>query len=220
MPVRSLKFKRLKQRFGPTAPRVVVRAPVLWYHWVLCMLVALAAGWLLRGLAHPLSIESASPAPDSTRGQHDRVLGVDAAAQRQLLEQISALGQENASLREGLFAYERLVASSGGGLRVEGLRVLRPSSDSVRYRFYLGGEGRPLDAKYRLAIRVLRDTGEAMQHSPDVVVRLAANAIVRQEGDFSLRPGDQPLDAELALWIDGRLRTKHLVKFEGAPDVQ
>lgn len=221
--IRARGFRRLRQRFGPAAPRLVVRPHVAWYYWGLCAVSAFLLGWFGRGL-----LESAE-LPDAVHkvvapvlsGRMDGDDGLGAAAHRQLVRQLSGLERENAALREELFAYERLLAASGAdGLLLEGLRLVSFSDAKLRYRFYLGARSRPLELKYRLAVNVQHWDGESVRHSPEVSLRLEANGLVRQESELLLRQGDVPKGAELSVYSGGKLLAKRVAGFEGGANVR
>lgn len=151
----ALKLKKFRHRFGIAAPRVVVRSYVPW-QWragivLVCVLLFLmlsvtliqrseagALGVELEGLKR--SLQSQQEELDTLRsaaGTGQNAVSIERAAQQKLLAKIQALEAENASLKEDVRLFERLVPAAGeaGGVRVENFRVV--AEGGGRYRFRL-----------------------------------------------------------------------------------
>ncbi len=153
-------MRRLRRRFGITAPQVAVRTKVSWY-WraiavalVLACVLALAgliydtgrrfAGFdrseseseiqTLRGKVEVLAAESARLRSIANSG--DSSLQIERTAVDQLTRQARALEEENARLKENLAVFENL---ANGGTKAEtvSLTRVRVDPDGVlgRYRF-------------------------------------------------------------------------------------
>ena len=159
----SLIRKRLRQRFGISAPKVAVRTHVSWY-WRLLLVVAVlslslaAAAWVydvgrrfagfhsresdreissLRTRTEALETELAVLRQSSAAGESS--VQIERSAKERLLRQVAQLEQENASLKEDLAFFESIVPGVGAsedGLKISRLRV-EPEGEEGRYRYRL-----------------------------------------------------------------------------------
>lgn len=158
-------FKRFRQRFGITAPKVAVRTHLPWYLRWLLLTVMLAcsvamAAWMydagrrfagfdrsevqeeLAGMRREL---------DSTRGElaklraianaSDAKLSIERTAQTQLAQQIRTLEQDNARLREDLAIFESMLSSDARS----------PQAVSIQ-RLKVEPEGLPGEYRYRMLL--------------------------------------------------------------------
>ncbi len=160
-PGSSLRFKRLRQRFGISAPKVAVRTHVAWY-WRALGIVALlsvsiaAAAWIydagrsiagfdskssaealaeLRGRV--VELEGELSALRGVASAADSNLRIERVAQQQLLQQVRVLEAENAALKQDLAFFEGLVpeaANSAQTVRINRFRV-EPEAEGGRYRY-------------------------------------------------------------------------------------
>lgn len=155
--------KRLRQRFGISAPKVAVRTHVPWY-WQTLLLVgvislslALAAwmydvgrrfsGFVDQGA--DLKIELLASRVRELEGEltklrqaansSDSSLQIERSAKERLAHQVAQLEQDNASLKEDLAFFESIVPGSeagDGGLKISRLRI-EPEVGTSRYRYRL-----------------------------------------------------------------------------------
>ncbi|WP_263769663.1 DUF6776 family protein [Propionivibrio soli] len=159
----SVKLKRLRRRFGISAPKLAIRQHVAWY-WraltVVAVLFALviSAVWIfdvgrrtggfhrdesdreiqsLRG--HLVDLDTELARLRSVVGSGESNLQIERATQKQLLQQVRALEMENAALKEDLAFFEGLIPTSdaageGGGLRIERFRI-EPTGTPGEFRY-------------------------------------------------------------------------------------
>lgn len=155
--------KRLRQRFGISAPKVAVRTHVPW-HWralllvgVISLSLALAvwmydvgrrfAGFysqesdqkidLLASRVHELEGELSKLRQVANAG--DSNVQIERSAKERLAHQVAQLEQDNASLKEDLAFFESIVPGSesvDAGLKINRLRI-EPEADSGRYKYRL-----------------------------------------------------------------------------------
>ena len=183
-------LKKLRQRFGISAPRVAVRTHVPWYlRWLLLAVllsfsVALAA-WMydagrrfagfdrgevqdeLAGMRREL---------ESTRGElaklraianaADSKMSIERTAQVQLARQIRSLEQDNARLREDLAIFENMLSVDTRSVQALNIQ-----------RFKVEPDGLPGEYRYRMLLLTgnRRDRG-------DFQGRLELLVGVQQEG--------------------------------------
>lgn len=157
----ALRLKRLRQRFGISAPKVAVRTHVAWYWRALAVVALLSvslagAAWVYDAGRSIAGFDSKSSAEalaelrarvvlletelSSVRGvasAADSNLKIERSAQQQLALQVRSLEAENASLKQDLAFFEGLVPDSESGelgLRINRLRV-EPEVQSGQYRY-------------------------------------------------------------------------------------
>lgn len=183
-------FKRFRQRFGISAPRVAVRTHVPWYvRWlVLAVLLAFSvalAAWMydagrrfagfdrsevqdeLTGMRREL---------ESTRGElaklraianaADSKMSIERTAQVKLAQQIRSLEQDNARLREDVAIFESMLSADARGAQALNIQ-----------RFKVEPDGLPGEYRYRMLLLTgnRRDRG-------DFQGRLELLVGVQQEG--------------------------------------
>lgn len=126
-PALTLKLKRFRRRFGVLSPRVVVRRhiPRVWF-WLISILFAFVMfglGWFAAnysamgeneadwtGLHSQLQLQHDELAfLRSLAGSAQNGLSIERAAHQQLLLKIGALEAENATLKEEMRVFERLI---------------------------------------------------------------------------------------------------------------
>lgn len=158
-------FKRFRQRFGITAPKVAVRTHVPWYlRWLLLAVllafsVALAAwmydaGRRFAGFDRSEVQEELSAMRrelDSTRTELEKLraianaadskLSIERTAQVQLAQQIRTLEQDNARLREDLAIFESMLSADTRSTQALNIQRLKVEPDGLpgeyRYRMLL-----------------------------------------------------------------------------------
>ena len=178
----ALKLKRLRQRFGVSAPRVArvaVRAHVAWYWralfaiFVLMLSLALAA-WVYDAGRRFASYDSGESLKElqslrnyvmeldseltRLRGQAGSGLQMEQAALRQLSAQVKSLELENAALRQDVAFFEELVPSAelgGQGLRINNLQIeSRGRPGGYRYRMLVVNNGARSLREARIALQL------------------------------------------------------------------
>lgn len=186
----AARLKRLRQRFGISAPKVAVRTHLPWYlRWLLLAVllafsVALAAwmydaGRRFAGFDRSEVQEELAgmrSEQERTRGEllrlraianaADSKLSIERSAQLQLAQQIRALELENARLREDLAIFENLLSVD-----------TRTTQALNIQRFKVEPDGLPGEYRYRMLLLTgnRRDRGEFQG-------RMELVAGVRQDG--------------------------------------
>lgn len=159
----AVKLKRLRQRFGISAPKVAIRTHVAWYWRALAVVALLSvslalarwvydAGRSIAGFDSQTSSQALSDLKgrvseletelSSVRGvasAADSNLKIERVAQQQLAQQVRALESENAALKQDLAFFEGLLPESIGG--EQGVRINRfqvePGGAAGQYRYRL-----------------------------------------------------------------------------------
>ena len=158
----SVKLRRLRQRFGISAPRLAIRTHVAWYWRALAMIavfsVSLAiAAWIydagmriagfhsnesvheIQSLRnHVMELDSELTKLRSLAGSGESSLQIERATQVQLSRRAKALELENAALKEDLAFFEGLMPASDAGdeagVRIDHLRI-EPGHAAGEYRY-------------------------------------------------------------------------------------
>lgn len=180
----AVKLKRLRQRFGISAPKLAIRTHVAWYWRALSAIailsVSLALGaWIYdaaRGISgqagsvweiegRRMAAELADVRTELTTlrtqvGTAESTLQIERAAQHRLSQQVKSLEVENARLKQDLAFFEGLIPSPGGsaGVRISGLQIVEESPGHYRYRMLLVNSGerqaRDFSGSLQLLVRV------------------------------------------------------------------
>ncbi|NJD34000.1 MAG: hypothetical protein FIA96_04055 [Betaproteobacteria bacterium] len=174
-------LRRLRGRFGISAPRVAVRTQLPWY-WRALSIVALSAaslalaGWIYdagqrfagfhQGVSeHEIAdmreriakleadLEGARKVANSSESR----LRIESTSQAQLTAQFKALEEENARLKSDLAAFESLAGDQVGnaGLVISRLQILPGGGGQYRYRLLLAQTGDKKDKEFNGAIQLV-----------------------------------------------------------------
>jgi hypothetical protein len=173
--------RRLRHRFGITAPHVAVRTKVSWYWRVIALALVLACALALAGLIYDtgrrfagfdrsesdseiqtlrdkvelLAVESARLRSIANSGESN--LQIERTAVDQLTRQVKALEEENARVKENLAVFENL-ASGGTKAETVTLSRFRVEPDGVigRYRFRVlaSRQGAQANQEFRANLQV------------------------------------------------------------------
>lgn len=198
----SIKLKRLRQRFGISAPKLAIRTHVAWYWRLLATVAVLSvslalAAWIYdagRRIAGFQSEESGREIQlltervaeldgeltrlRSVAGSGESSLQIERATQQQLAQQVKALEAENAGLKQDLAFFEGLIPSSesGGdlGVKINRLRIEPESlSGQYRYRMLLVHNGGRQAKEFRGGLQLL----VKVQHNgKDVMITLPSES--------------------------------------------
>jgi len=177
----SLTLRRLRSRFGISAPRVAVRTHLPWY-WRATAAVAIlavsiaAAGWIYdagrrfsgfdRGETKQeldrLRVQSAKLEQEVTRlrslaDASGSKLQIEITAQQQLAHQAKTLEDENVQLKEDLAVFENLAQAEGpeGSLSINRLRVEADIGDQYRYRMLVAIQGGKKERSFNGSLQLL-----------------------------------------------------------------
>lgn len=222
----SGRFRKMRQRLGIAAPRVAVTSHIPWYwRWVgiavLLGVSAASAAWIydagrrfagfdrsevqreLNAVRSELEGARAELARlRAITNAADSRLAIERAAQQKLAQQIRALEQENAAVREELATLESMLdsdARQGSGLSIYRFKVepdLLPGEYRYRLLLLTPTTRRERTFKGRLELSVsLTEGGEsAMMTFPEpadagaAAFRLAFKYFSRVEGTFRVNP--------------------------------
>ena len=166
----SVKLRRLRQRFGISAPKLAIRTHVAWYWRALAMIAILSvslalgawiydAGMRIAGFHsnesvreiqalrdHVMELDSELTKLRSLAGSGESSLQIERTTQKQLSRQAKALELENAALKEDLAFFEGLMPASDSGdelgVRIDHLRIdLGSAVGEYRYRMLVVNNG-------------------------------------------------------------------------------
>lgn len=166
----SVRFRRLRRRFGIGAPKLAIRTHIAWYWKALALIAVLSASlslgmWIydskrqayaavnedqvreIQSLRdHVRELENELTRMRALAGSGENSLQIERATQRQLSLQFRALEAENAALKEDLAFFEGLTGEVQEVVRVERFRVdPAPVAGVYRYRLLVvNNSGRSL----------------------------------------------------------------------------
>ena len=177
----ALTLRRLRSRFGISAPRVAVRTHLPWYWRALSVVllsgVSLAlAGWIydagqrfagfyqgaseheIAGMRERIAqleadLENARKVANSSESR----LRIESTSQEQLTAQIRTLEEENTRLKSDLATFESLAGGQVGdsGLAISRLQILPSGDGQYRYRLLLAQTGDKKDKEFNGMIQLI-----------------------------------------------------------------
>lgn len=178
----AITLRRLRSRFGISAPRVAVRTHIPWYWRALATISVLSisialAGWIydagrkiagfdVRETAQEMAILRDRVAELEQENSQIRALAnagestaqIERTAQQQLAIQVKALEQENSRLKADLAFFENLASAEGkeAGFTINQLRV-EPNGDPGKYRYRLlaVAQGGKKDREFRGSVQLV-----------------------------------------------------------------
>jgi hypothetical protein len=190
-------LKKARQRFGISAPRMMVKTHIAWY-WRMFGLIAVLscslvlAAWMydagrrfagfdrseveqeisqLRDSVKKLTEENA--ALRASVNASESKLQIERAAQAQLVKQVKGLEDENARLKEDLAFFENLMPSErkDNALSINRFRV-DPDAMPGEYRYRLllvqgGTRTQPFQGSLQLLLNLLQDGKNAIITLPE-----------------------------------------------------
>ena len=211
---------KLRQRFGIAAPRVEINSQIPWYwRWigiaVLLGISAAAAGWIYDAGRRFAGFDRTEVQDelaqtrrdlDSARSELERLraianaadsrMSIERTAQQKLAQQIRALEQENARVREELATFESMLASDA-----------RTGNALSIYRFKVEPEVLPGEYRYRLLLLTPTTRRERDFHG-----RLELVISLQEGGRNVMMSFPEPADAGAAAF---RLAFKYFRRVEG-----
>jgi len=191
-------FKRIRQRFGISAPKMTVQTHVAWYWRWLGMLVLLSlslalAAWMydagrrfagfdrseleneLTNLRESMArLESEAARLRAIANASDSRMKIEQTAQAQLAAQVKTLEDENNRLKEDLAFFENLVPSEHRGEKVSIHRFtverdVLPGEYRYRLLVLQGGKlDREFHGSLQLVVEMQRDGKDATIVIPDL----------------------------------------------------
>ncbi len=178
----AVTLRRLRSRFGISAPKVAVRTHIPWYWRALATIAVLSisialAGWVydagrkiagfdrreteqemtaLRERVAELEQETSKLRALANAGES--TVQIERTAQQQLVRQVKALEQDNGRLKEDLAFFENLAAADGkeAGFTINRLRV-EPNGNPGHYRYRLlaAAQGGKKDREFRGSVQLV-----------------------------------------------------------------
>lgn len=194
----ALTLRRLRSRFGISAPRVAVRTHLPWYWRALSVVVLSGASLALAGWIYDAGqrfagfhqgaseqeiaemrerVAQLEADLESTRkvaNASESRLRIESTSQEQLSLQIRTLEEENTRLKSDLATFESLAGGQVGnsGLAISRLQILPGGGGQYRYRLLLAQTGDKKDKEFngmiQLIATVQRGKETAMMQFPAV----------------------------------------------------
>ncbi|MCX7165460.1 MAG: hypothetical protein NTV11_04190 [Rhodocyclales bacterium] len=177
----ALTLRRLRGRFGISAPRVAVRTHLPWYWRALSVIVLAGASLALAGWIYDAGQRFAGfhqgVSEHEIAGMRERIAGlesdlertrkvanasesrlrIESTSQEQLSLQIRSLEEENTRLKSDLATFESLAGGQAGdsGLAISRLQVLPVGDGQYRYRLLLAQTGNKKDKEFNGMIQLI-----------------------------------------------------------------
>jgi len=224
--MRPTRFWKMRQRFGIAAPRLEIQTQIPWYwRWagiaVMLGISAAAAAWIYdagrryagfdRGEVVQ-ELEAIKRELETARAELERLraianaadsrVSIERTAQQQLAQQVRALEQENARVREELATFESMLASEERHTQTLAIYRFKVEPDVLpgeyRYRLLLltptDRRGRDFNGRLELVVNLQEGGQSAMMSFPEpgdaaaASFRLAFKYFRRVEGTFRINP--------------------------------
>jgi len=177
----ALTLRRLRGRFGISAPRVAVRTHLPWY-WRALSVVVLAgaslalAGWIydagqrfagfhqgaseheIAGMRERIAqLESDLEGARKVANASESRLRIESTSQERLSGQIRILEEENVRLKSDLATFESLAGGPGGNprLAISRLQILPGGGGQYRYRLLVAQTGDKKDKEFSGTIQLI-----------------------------------------------------------------
>jgi hypothetical protein len=234
-------LSKLRQRFGIAAPRVAVHSHISWYwRWIgiaaLLGVFAAAAAWIYDAgrrfagfdtsqVEQKLSVSQEELA--AARSELERLravanaadnrLSIERTAQQKLAQQIRALEQENARVREELATIEGMLSSdarSAAGLTIYRFKV-EPDVLPGEYRYHLllltptTRRDREFHGRLELVVSLTEGGQSAMMSFPEPAdagaseFKLAFKYFRRVQGTFRVNPKARVESVQVRVYENG-----------------
>src|SRR5262245_2858079 len=216
----SGRWKLIRQRFGIAAPRVAVQTHIPWYwRWagvaILLGVAAAAGSWLYDSGRRYAGFDRSEAQQElqTVRGEleaaraelarlraianaADSRVSIERTAQQKLAQQVRALEQENARMREELATFESMLVSEE-----------RHTQSLAIYRFKVEPDVLPGEYRYRLLLLTPTD-----RRGRDFNGRLELSVSLQEGGQNAMMSFPEPGDAAAAAF---RLSFKYFRRVEG-----
>lgn len=175
-------LRRLRSRFGISAPKVAVRTHIQWYWRALATIAVLTisialAGWVYdagRKIAgfdrhetelelnalrdRVIELEQENSKLSALVNAGESTVQIERTAQQQLVRQVKILEQENGRLKEELAFFENLAAAEGKetGFTINRLRIEpNGSPGQYHYRLLAAAHGGKKDREFKGSIQLV-----------------------------------------------------------------
>jgi hypothetical protein len=177
----ALTLRRLRGRFGISAPRVAIRTHLPW-HWRALSVVVLSgvslalAGWIYnagrsfagfhQGVSETeiaamkerlVQLEAELEQTRRVANVSESRLRIESTSQEQLAGQLKTLEEENTRLKSDLATFESLAGEQVGesGLAISRLQILPGGGGQYRYRLLLAQTGSKKDKEFKGMIQLV-----------------------------------------------------------------
>lgn len=235
------RFWRLRQRFGIAAPRVAVRSHIPWYwRWlglvVLIAVSAASAAWIYDAGRRYAGFDSTEALQElaqlkaelgGARAELERLraianaadsrVSIERTAQQRLAQQIRALEQDNARLREELATFESMLSSEARAIQSLAVHRFKVEPDVLpgeyRYRMLLvtpsARREREFNGRLELAVSLTEGGQNAMMSFPEPAdagasaFRLSFKYFRRVEGTFRVSPKARVENVQVRVYETG-----------------
>ena len=222
----SGRWKVIRSRFGIAAPRVEIHTQIPWYlRWVgiavLLGLAAIAASWIydagrrFAGFDRSEVLQELKRVQGELDNAHEELerlramanaadsrVSIERTAQQKLAQQVRALEQENARVREELAMVEQMLTSEERHTQTLAIYQFKVQPDVLpgeyRYRLLLltptDRRGRDFNGRLELVVNLHEGGQSAMMSFPEpgdaaaAAFRLAFKYFRRVEGTFRVSP--------------------------------
>lgn len=198
----ALILRRLRGRFGVSAPRVAIRTHVPWYWrglsvvFILSVSLALAA-WIYDAGRRFAGFERSETVQEidalyarnaelekellrlrSIADASESKLQIEHTAQQQLTRQVKLLEEENTKLKEDMSVYENLALAEGqeGSVSINQLRLERAvdgKANLYRYRMLAAMQGKKKESEFKGTLQLVLTT---QQDGKNVMIFLPAQS--------------------------------------------
>lgn len=237
----SGRWKVIRSRFGIAAPRVEIHTQIPWYlRWVgiavLLGLAAIAASWIydagrrFAGFDRSEVLQELQRAQgelDNAREELERLramanaadsrVSIERTAQQKLAQQVRALEQENARVREELAMVEQMLTSEERHTQTLAIYQFKVQPDVLpgeyRYRLLLltptDRRGRDFSGRLELVVNLQEGGQNAMMSFPEpgdaaaAAFRLAFKYFRRVEGTFRVSPKAKVESVQVRIYETG-----------------
>jgi len=208
----AITLRRLRSRFGISAPKVAVRTHIPWYWRALATISVLSisialAGWIydagrkiagfdrreteqeittLRARVDLLQEEAAKLRSLASAGESN--VRIERTAQEQLIRQVKALEQVNGRLKEELAFFENLASADGkeAAFTINRLHVeANGTQGQYRYRLLVAAQGGKKDREFRGSVQLLINLRQAGKDA--MMVLPEQNDPARQRFDLKFK---------------------------------
>ncbi len=236
-----MRLKKLKRRFGISAPNVVVRSYVPWQWYLLAALMfailIVSLAWMVSQRSEVGSISGelemlrlkVRELDDerlmlrSTSGTEKNLAAMERSTQQQLLSRVQVLEAENAALMEDMLLFDRLIPVPGeeAVVRVENFRLIKEGEARFRYRALLAYQPAKQAPGFvgHLQLVISYSLGGKEQRFLLPSKKISeSNFLVdmrhfwRKEGTFELPLGASLLGAEVRVLQGGTLKAKKMAQ--------
>jgi hypothetical protein len=241
MPQFSARLWKMRQRFGIAAPRVAVHSHVPWYwRWVGVALLLGVAGasmaWIYDAGRRYAGFERSEVQDELTRAKRELAdarselqrlraiadagesrLSIERTAQQKLAQQIRALEEDNARVREELATFESMLSSDARTAATLSIYRFKVEPDVLpgeyRYRLLLvtpsNRREREFNGRLELVVNLTEAGHSAMITFPEPAdagasaFRLAFKYFRRVEGSFRVNPKAKVENVQVRVYENG-----------------